>query len=46
MIILHAFRDGKSQIQLRKKGYGIKLWPDTLAEVQTKAPEAKHLEGL
>jgi hypothetical protein len=28
------------------QGYGIKLWPDTLAEVQTKAPEAKHLEGL
>ncbi|NBD38674.1 MAG: DUF3800 domain-containing protein [Verrucomicrobia bacterium] len=28
------------------QGYGIKLWPDTLAELKTKAPEAKHLEGL
>jgi hypothetical protein len=28
------------------QGYGIKLWPDSLAIVQTKAPEAKYLEGL
>lgn len=28
------------------QGYGIKLWPDSLEAVQTKAPEAKHLEGL
>lgn len=27
-------------------GYGIKLWPDSLTDVQTKAPEAKNLEGL
>ena len=27
-------------------GYGVKLWPDSLDTVQTKAPEVKNLEGL
>lgn len=46
MSVIHTTEYDKSQIQMRKKGYGIKLWPDTLAKVQTKAPEAKNLEGL
>jgi hypothetical protein len=28
------------------QGYGIKVWPETIEALQTKAPEAKHLEGL
>ena len=27
-------------------GYGIKVWPDDLATVKAKAPEAVNLEGL
>lgn len=37
-----TFYRHKSQLQ----GYGIKLWPDSLETVQTKAPEAVNLEGL
>ena len=37
-----TFYRRKDQLQ----GYGIKLWPDPLAIVQTKAPEAINLEGL
>ncbi|MCC5840516.1 MAG: DUF3800 domain-containing protein [Opitutales bacterium] len=28
------------------EGYGLKTWPDALPILQTKAPEAKNLEGL
>lgn len=41
-LIAKTFYRHKNTLQ----GYGIKLWPDTLAEVQTKALEAKNLEGL
>jgi hypothetical protein len=27
-------------------GYGLKVWPDDFGTVKSKAPEAKHLEGL
>jgi len=27
-------------------GYGLKLWPEDLSTVKTKAPEALNLEGL
>jgi len=27
-------------------GYGLKVWPEDLATVKTKAPEAENLEGL
>lgn len=37
-----TFYRNKGQLQ----GYGLKLWPDPLEITQTKAPEAKNLEGL
>jgi hypothetical protein len=27
-------------------GYGLKLWPDGLPELKTRAPEVLNLEGL
>jgi hypothetical protein len=41
-LLSKTFYRHKSKLQ----GYGIKLWPDSLEILQTKAPEAKNLEGL
>lgn len=41
-LLTKTFYRHKNNLQ----GYGIKLWPDSLAVLKNKAPEVKHLEGL